>query len=152
MKHLASGLTLLILGGTLWWAVSQRQEDSAGDPQDAIWQMVDHAKAGDAAAYLDCFTGDIRTQLERLREEMTPPRFSRYLEENIAALKGVAVFDVERDGERASLIVEYLYKDSSEKQQLELAADRGTWRIAAAQTSRRKESLIPYGTSVELVP
>jgi hypothetical protein len=152
-KPLATILTLAVLGAALWWTTSRRTADtgSAGEPQSVVWRMIDESKIGDVEGYLDCFVGEIRRQLQSTVDEMSSAEFSSYLQRSIDELKGVAVFDVEQEGSRAVLTIEYLYQDESERQRLELRLEDQSWRIASAEASRRKKSLIPYGTPIELV-
>jgi hypothetical protein len=142
-------LTLFSLSLVLGWAIQQR--DGFGNkPEEVVWKMVNGSRKGDVETYLDCFTGAIRNRLDATAGEMTRKGFSEYLKERGSELKGVAVYDVKRTGERqSSLTIEYIYQDQTERQGLILLLEKGTWRIIETEISRRSRPLIPYGEPIE---
>ncbi len=111
--------------------------------------MIDESKAADIEGYLSCFSGDLRERLEANLRQMGEEGFRAYLRDRLAELKGVAIYDVEESDAEASLTVEYVFAEESERQSMRLERTRGTWRIAGADASRRERSLIPYGTPIE---
>jgi hypothetical protein len=149
--------SIALAGAALWWARARDLPPALpaaadSEPQAVVWRMVDASKARDVAGYLDCFAGDLRTRLEATARGLGNDGFADYLGQRVAELKGVALYDVERqpDG-RASVTVEYVFAREKELQRLHLEQARGRWRIAAAEESRRAKSLIPYGTPIEQV-
>lgn len=148
-RIVAFSLTLLVFALVLWWAVQQR-DGLGNEPEEVVWKMINESRMGNIETYLDCFTGAIRTRLDATVGEMTRKGFSEYLRERARELKGVAVYDVKRTGERqSSLTVEYIYQDQTERQRLTLTLGKGTWRIIETERSRRSRPLIPYGEPIE---
>ena len=141
-------LTLLLISGTVYYSYRQRNRKSE-EPESAIWRMMESSRDGDVHGYLECFTGRTRTQLEATVREMTPVKFAGYLRETSGAIKGVAVYDVQRTGEGAAgFVVEYVYQNQNEKQRMSLKFENGLWRILSAEVSQRVQPLIPYGKPV----
>jgi hypothetical protein len=127
-------------------------EDGGSEPQSVVWRMVDASRARDVGAYLACFAGDLRTRLDATAQELGEDGFADYLARRVEELKGVALYDVERQGgTRASVTVEYVFAEEKVLQRLHLEEVRGRWVIAGADESRREKSLIPYGTPIEQV-
>jgi hypothetical protein len=119
-------------------------------PQDAIYAMLDAARAGDVRAYLATYTGPMEATLRQAVAETTEPAFAKYLRDTNAAIKGVAVFDPEKltDSE-AKVRVEYVYQDRNEVQMLSLVKAASGWKISGADGDERVKTLIPYGTPVK---
>jgi len=148
-KLVAFLITAALAAGGVWWSRRQASVKAPEEPESAIWRMLDASRGGDAASYLDCFTGGMRAQLETTARGMTSPKFSEYLRESMGRVKGVAVYDVARGGPtEASLVVEYVYQDQNERQRMSLRMVAGTWRIETAEASQRIQPLIPYGKPV----
>ena len=141
-------LTLLLISGTVYYSYRQRNKKPE-EPESAIWRMMESSRDGDVHGYLECFTGRTRSQLEATVREMTPAKFAGYLRETSSAIKGVAVYDVQRTGEGAAgFVVEYVYQSQNEKQRMSLKFENGLWRILSAEVSQRVQPLIPYGKPV----
>lgn len=118
-------------------------------PDDTIYQMLDAARRGNTKAYLDCFSGGLRSQLIQSVKETSEARFSKYLISQNTAFTGVAVSTLSRaDPEEAWLRVEYVYRDRSEVQRVLLHAESGVWKIYRVESADQIKTLIPYGTVV----
>ena len=144
-KGLAILITVLLIAGAILFSYRQRKSDPE-EPETVIWRMLEHSRTGDVQAYLDSFSASTRAQLEATAREMTFAGFSDYLKESSARVKGVAVYEVRRMGEdRATLVVEYVYKDRNERQRLGLKRQGGRWCIEWEETSQRVQPLVPYG-------
>jgi hypothetical protein len=103
--------------------------------------------------YLGCFAADLRQRLEATAAEMSTERFSEYLRSSSQLLTGVAVYDVKQaQPGRASLTVEYVYRDATERQRLQLVLARDSWTITDLEPSRRSKPLIPYGAPAAPMP
>lgn len=147
----ATALTVVVLAAGLAVALRDRLPErgtDAGDPSDVFWQMVEVSREGEADAYLDLFAGEVRQQLETVRDEMGEDAFRQYLRQRIAGLKGVAVTGREDLGEVVRLEVEYVREASYETQSLDLRVSRGRWRIVALGPTHEREPPVPYGTPV----
>ena len=151
-RRVATIITVLVLGAVLVWTV-RREAPEPPQPEDLIWALIEAAQAGDVETYLDCFGGALRTQLDNTVFEMTPTGFSKYLRSSSDPLTGVAVYDVEvTDSDRATLTVEYVYRDATERQRMQLELFRGGWKIVDLDRSKRAKPLIPYGAPAAPMP
>ena len=147
----ATALTVAVLAAGLVVALRDRLPErgtDAGDPSDVFWEMVDASREGAADAYVDLFAGEVREQLETVRNEMGEAAFEQYLRQRVAGLKGVAVTGKEDLGEVVRLDVEYVREASYETQSLDVRASRGQWRIVALGPAHEREPPVPYGTPV----
>ena len=141
-------LTAAMIGAAIWFSYRPERR-RVEEPEGAVWRMLDYSRTGSVEGYLDCFTGPTRAQLESTARGMTLPKFSDYLKESVARVKGVAVYDVARAGPHdAALVVEYVYQERNERQRMTLKLENGAWRIASADGSQRIQPLIPYGKPV----
>lgn len=148
-QRLAQGGTVLVVAA-LGAAVALRDRAPAPQPQDAVYRMLDAARAGDAKGYLNQFTGAMETSLRRMAAEQGGDAFTSYLRDTNAGIKGVAVMDPEPAREGAvRLRVEYVYQDRNEAQTLNLVRVGGEWKIAQVDGAERVRTLIPYGTPVQ---
>jgi hypothetical protein len=127
--------------------VSSEKKDA--EPREAIYAMLDAARDGDVAAYLDCHTGQLARRIAQSRDEMTPDGFARYLRERNREIKGVAIEQPQfASSNEARIRVEYVYQDRNEAQQVVVERIDGKWRIAGVETAERVKTLVPYGTPV----
>jgi hypothetical protein len=148
-QRLAQVGTLVVVAA-LGVAVALREPAQAPQPQDAIYRMLDAARAGDTSGYLSHYTGAMETSLRRTAAEQGEDAFAKYLRETNAAIKGVAVMDTELAAEGAvKLKVEYVYQDRNEVQTVHLVEVGKTWKIAQVEVAERVQTLIPYGTPVQ---
>lgn len=151
-RRLATFLTLIVVGLALLWAVRGRDREPS-EPKDVVWVLIEAAQARDVDRYLGCFGGDIRRQLGATVLELTPDGFADYLRSSVEPLTGVAVYDVDRPQPgRAVLTVEYVYRDATERQRLQLELSGASWRITGLERSKRAKPLIPYGQPAAPMP
>lgn len=147
-KSLAFFLTVAIVVGAFWIS-SRRVRREPEEPESVVWRMIEQSRVGNVRGYLECFEGATRLQLERNTRDMGEARFSEYLRENMAKIKGIAVYDLQKPGQdQATLVVEYVYQEKNERQRLSLKKERGTWWIVIAGASERIQPLVPYGKPV----
>lgn len=131
------------LAGMKW---SQVQ---AAAPEDIIWQMSDAARAGNVAAYLDCYSGALRQNLEKTASEMGEARFSEYLKQLNNEITGIAVSDLtQANAQEAELRVEFVFRGKNEVQTHHFKLVNGKWKIDRVDDAERMKVLIPYGTAV----
>lgn len=130
-------------------ALSPAEPPRPPEPRDAIYRMLDAARAGDAAGYLACFTGQMETMLRQSQTEMGPRTFSQYLITTNKEIKGVALSEpVAITDREARVRVEYVYQDRNEAQQVYLEKASDGWKIARVDATERVKTLVPYGTPV----
>jgi hypothetical protein len=151
-------VAILAAGQQLHWrlpagalSIRRAQRSQPPEPSDAIYEMLDAARSGDAAAYLGCFTGQMAAALRQSQAEMGTAAFAQYLINSNQEIKGAAVSDpVPLTDREARVRVEYIYPDRNEVQQVGLERDSGgVWRIARVDSTERAKTLIPYGTPVK---
>ncbi len=146
--------TIAVLGVALAIAVLRSRNPRFGamqpaTPQDSVYAMLDAARAGNVAAYLDSYAGSMRKDLEQSVRETGAEGFTRYLRDSNAAVKGIAVSDPQSLSEReVSVKVEYVYQDRNEAQTMYLENNAGKWQITRVDGAARVKTLIPYGTPV----
>ena len=90
------GVTLADVNPT---AIAQSLTPKTAAPEDSIYAMLDAAKAGDAKAYLACYTGHMKDLLAQSALEATSAGFEKYLRTSNAAIQGVAL-SPPRNGDR----------------------------------------------------
>jgi hypothetical protein len=148
-------VTILVLVAALGIGLARKAgwrptAKAPSEPQDAVYTMLAAARNGDVPAYLACYTGQMHATLRQAVKESTEPGFAKYLRDSHAAIKGVAVSDPQRIGEReATLRVEYIYQDRNEAQIVSLEKGPAGWQIARTDSADRVPALIPYGTPVK---
>ena len=119
-------------------------------PQDAIYGMLDAARAGDVNAYMASYSGQMATSLQESLAESTPAAFAKYLQDSNAAIKGVAISEPQILTDREVKVrVEYVYQDRNEAQLMYLEKAPGGWKIARVDGAERVKTLVPYGTPVQ---
>jgi hypothetical protein len=119
-------------------------------PQDAIYGMLDAARAGDVKAYVGNYSGQMLNALQQSIAETTEPKFAQYLKDSNAAIKGVAISEPQPlTDTQVKVRVEYVYQDRNEAQLMYLEKQSGTWRITQVDTTERVKTLVPYGTPVQ---
>ncbi len=115
------------------------------NPEDGIYAMFDAARAGDAQAYLDCFSGPLREQLAATAKE--DAKFKEYLIRQNSAVQGMAVTVTDRpNADEARVRVEYVYSDHNEVQHAHLKREGARWKIINMDGAQPVQPLVPYGT------
>lgn len=119
-------------------------------PQDAIYGMLDAARAGDVNSYLANYTGQMSTALQQSIAESTEAKFGQYLKDSNAAIKGVAISEPQQlTDTQVKVRVEYVFQDRNEAQIMYLEKQSGTWKITRVDSAERVKTLVPYGTPVQ---
>ena len=150
-RILAAGVTALIMLAMLWTiAVRSGDPEPSDTPEACLERMFQAMKAGDVAAYLDCFTGELLERLSNTAEAETERGFADYLRRLAAPIKGHAVLQhkTERSGpDRVRLVVDRVYADRQwEYQGYRLRREPGGWRIYAVDPAEPHDPPVPYGT------
>jgi len=155
-----AGALLIVLGQKYGWKmpnvkVSDLAPKSVAPkadptPQDAIYAMLDAARMGDVRTYLASYTGQMETALKQSIAETTESGFAKYLKDQNASIKGIAISEPQTLTDREVKVrVEYVYQDRNEAQMMFLEKAPGGWRIARVDGTERVKTLVPYGTPVQ---
>lgn len=143
-------ITALVVLGALGVAIVRKKGVSPADPRDAIYAMLDAARAGDTRVYLAQYTGPMEASLKQALVEKGEAGFSTYLQTANAELKGLAVQEPKPvSGSEVQVQVEYVYRDRNEAQILFLEKRPEGWKIARVDSAERIKTLVPYGTPVQ---
>jgi len=119
-------------------------------PQDAIYGMLDAARAGDVKTYLASYTGQMEVSLRQSIGETTESGFAKYLKNQNASIKGIAISEPQPLTDREVKVrVEYVYQDRNEAQMMFLEKGPSGWKIARVDGTERVKTLVPYGTPVQ---
>jgi len=150
----ATIVTILLMAGLLAAAVLRktgvRRAALPATPQDAIYRMLDAARAGDGRVYLRQYAGDMEAQLKQAAAEKTEADFKSYLRTSNAEIKGVAVSEPKVLPDReVEVEVEYIYQDRNETQRMYLKKYGDEWKITRVNGAERVKTLAPYGSPVE---
>jgi hypothetical protein len=131
---------------TEFFVHSTRQVKS---PADAVYGMLDAARAGDTKQYVDTFGGPLRQQIQQVMRESGKSQFATYLSTQSGAFQSVAVSVTDQPSDaEARLRVEYIYTNRNEVQTFHLKKDAGRWAIIGISGTDQIKTLIPYGTAV----
>jgi len=151
-KHLPAIVTVLLIAGALAFFVGRQRlkpaasVSSAANVEAAIWRMADASRARDVRAYLNCFDGPLRQNLEKTAAEMGEQKFGEYLKRLNEEITGIAVSDLELTApDAAKLRVEFVSRGKNEAQQHHLKLSNGVWKIDHVDNAERIKTLIPYG-------
>jgi hypothetical protein len=158
---LLTGLFLLILfclvylhghGWRVPGAVSalfSHSRPRAASPQDTVYGMLDAARAGDTAVYVDTFSGPLQQQIQQVIRESGKKQFATYLTAQSSSFQSVALSVADQPSDvEARLRVEYVYANRNEVQTFHLSMNGGRWRIIGISGTDQIKTLIPYGTAV----
>jgi hypothetical protein len=131
--------------GTSFAGLVQRTEPT---PQDAVYAMLDAARAGDVAKYAASHTGQMEQSLRRVISESGD--FAQYLRNSNAGIKGIAVAEPEvLSPQEVKVRVEYVFQDRNEIQFLYLDKTAAGWKISRVDSAERIETPVRYGTTVQ---
>jgi hypothetical protein len=130
-------------------ALFSHSRKSAATPEDTVYGMLDAARAGDTAVYVDTFSGPLQQQIQQAVRESGKTQFATYLTAQSSSFQSVAlsVADQPSDAE-ARLRVEYVYAHRNEVQTFHLKKSGGRWKIISISGTDQIKTLVPYGTAV----
>jgi len=131
-----------------WFPIANWTKSTPG-PEDAIYAMLDAARAGDTKTYLDSFSGRMRAQLLQTVKETSERNFAEYLRTQNADFQGVAVSVTDRPSDsEAQVRVEYVYSGRNDVQSVYLRKDSSRWKIVKVASAARTKTLVPFGSAV----
>ena len=118
-------------------------------PEDAIYGMLDAARAGDMNAYFASYSGQMNNLLKHSAAESGPGAFEKYLKNSNAAIQGVALSPPQTVSDsQVKVRVEYVYRDRNEVQFIYLRKDGSRWKIYQVDSAEQVKTLVPYGSVV----
>ncbi len=126
-----------------------RQQQASKSPQDAVYGMLDAARAGNTSDYVDSFSGPLQQQVQQVVKEGGKAQFASYLTRQSASFQSVAlsVTDQPSDAE-ARVRVEYVYVNRNEVQVFHLRKIGSRWKVVGVSSTDITKTLIPWGTAV----
>lgn len=125
----------------------------ADDPNEVVSTMVAAEREGDVETWFGCFAGELRDQLETRLSAGSREQAAGELRHGAARLTGVVTTDsTQLAADRVRVVLERVYTDSNERQELELQRIGGRWRIVRQAVLDRFAPEIPYGTPVFRLP
>jgi hypothetical protein len=121
----------------------------AASPEDTVYGMLDAARAGDTAVYVDTFSGPLQQQIQQVIRENGKTQFATYLTAQSSSFQSVALSVADQPSDvEARLRIEYVYANRNEVQTLHLSKSDGRWKIIGISGTDQIKTLIPYGTAV----
>jgi hypothetical protein len=159
-RMIAGTLTIALMGLILWIGGRRRSGrpvaesgavttvDPSESPEALIRALLEHARQGDIAAYLDAFNSPIRSRIAREVEEQGRDAFAVDLRRAAGARKGHAVFAPVPDGPDACwIVVESVYPDRNERQTYRLERTADGWRVVEVETVRGRSPAARFGAA-----
>jgi hypothetical protein len=159
-EHKAHIVTILVLAAAVSVAILRTtdvgtsfgavvgQRTTEPTPEDAVYSMLDAARAGDVTKYLASHTGQMEQSLRRARSESTD--FAQYLRNSNAGIRGIAVTEPEvLSAQEVKLRVEYVFQDRNEIQFLYLEKTEAGWKISQVDSAERIKTPVPYGATIQ---
>ncbi len=127
--------------------MSSTAEESS--PRRCLENMLAAEKAGDAAAYLSCFSGRLREELETQVAATSGQAHIQRLRNDAAALTGYATTGLVMEGTNAATVTfERIFARETETCRIHFRRRGSAWTIVAVEPPERTPSPIPYGTPV----
>jgi hypothetical protein len=129
--------------------VFSRSRPRASTPEDTVYGMLDAARAGDTAVYVDTFSGPLQQQIQQVIREGGKTQFATYLTAQSSSFQSVALSVTDRPSDvETRLRVEYVYANRNEVQTFHLKKSGERWQIVGISGTDQIKTLIPYGTAV----
>ena len=141
-------VAVLIMAGIVFFARGKaRRNRQADQPFDAVSAMVEASRSGEVDAYLDCFTGPLRSRIEsQAASGQQRMAFGASLREQVADLKSLVTLESETGGpDEVRLVVERVFPRFNERQRVSLRLVGESWKIEKLGPLRRFTPEVPYG-------
>jgi hypothetical protein len=153
-RLVVAAITVALLMAAAAWSrlATQRERDNAWTltPDGRLAQLTRVSQTGEVPAYVECFSGSLRDQIESQRRAAgSDEAFAAQLRASVAELKGVATHE-----ERAStsadaqLMLERIYQRHNERYRIALRCDSGSWRVVEMTRVGAELPPVEYGTPV----
>jgi len=146
-KALAAVAVALVLAAVLYNVMNRERE--ASRPQDAVFSVMDSARAGDVSAYVDGFAGAMRDELAKEVKRRGQAGFAEYLREQVRDVAGVYIGNAKRLGEgQVELEVDLVFPTRAEKQRYLLVKGGREWKISDVRSAEYSRPVEEYGAPV----
>jgi hypothetical protein len=130
-------------------SIFSRSRPTPATPEDAVYGMLDAARAGDTTVYVNTFSGPLQQQIQQVIRESSKTQFSAYLTGQSSSFQSVALSVTDQPSDvEARLRVEYIYSNRNEVQTYHLRKLGAHWKIVGISGTDLTKTLIPYGTAV----
>jgi hypothetical protein len=118
-------------------------------PEDAVYRMLDAARSGNTAVYVDAFSGPLQQQIRQVIRESGKTQFATYLTGQSLSFQSVALSVTDQPSDlEERLRVEYIYTNRNEVQTYHVRKFGSRWKIVGISGTDLTKTLIPYGTAV----
>jgi hypothetical protein len=118
-------------------------------PEDTLYGMLDAARTGNTAGYVDSFSGPLQQQIQQAVRESGKTQFAAYLTNQSSSFQSVALSVAAQPSDlEARLRVEYVYSNRNEVQTYHVRKLSSRWKIVGISGTDLTRTLIPYGTAV----
>lgn len=148
-------VTVALVGGALLLARSgQPVGETVGgatsdDPRATVAALLQTQRDGDAQACRVHLAGEALKEFDARRQMLPSSQFAAELRSGLVDLKGHATTDLNRHApDAATLVLELIFADRNERQQLELRRTDGAWKVTRRAPAERVAPTVPYGTPV----
>jgi hypothetical protein len=118
-------------------------------PEGAVYRMLDAARSGNTAVYVDAFSGPLEQQIQQVIRESGKTQFAAYLTGQSLSFQSVALSVTDQPSDlEERLRVEYIYTNRNEVQTYHVRKFGSRWKIVGISGTDLTKTLIPYGTAV----
>lgn len=118
-------------------------------PESCVARLLAFETQGDVSGYLSCFGAARRAELETGWQHLSGAQRAAELRSRSAGLVGQAITEVEiLKPDRATLVLERIEKDHTERQRVELSRTVEHWEITRLSPAEWQTPEVRYGTPV----
>ena len=129
--------------------IFSRWRPAPATPEDAVYSMLDAARAGNTAVYVEAFSGPLQHQIQQVVRESGKTQFAIYLSGQSTSFQSVALSIADQPSDvEARLRVEYIYLNRNEVQIYHLQKLDSRWKVVGISGTDLTKTLIPWGTAV----
>jgi hypothetical protein len=126
-----------------------RSGTTPATPEAAVYRMLDAARSGNTAVYVDAFSGPLEQQIQQVIRESGKTQFAAYLTGQSLSFQSVALSVTDQPSDlEERLRVEYIYTNRNEVQTYHVRKFGSRWKIVGISGTDLTKTLIPYGTAV----
>ena len=149
-RSLAGAVTTICIVTSVAALAWKRQPPVPISPQDAVCVMLDAAREGSVALYVDSYSGALRHSILQALAEQGEAKYAQYLKTTNAAIAGIAITGA-RDVSDSEAVVtlEYVYPNRTEAQHMTLIRESANWKITRVSAREHIPKAAPYGAPLQ---